>query len=92
MFSKGVSQLAFNTTGDKLAAIGMDANHTLYIFDIITKQHGGGGAIIATELIGSDVITDLKWKNENEFTTCGVNHLRFWKITHSGLIYTKAYP
>lgn len=37
MFNKGVSSLSFNTSGDKLAAIGMDTNHSLYIFDIITK-------------------------------------------------------
>jgi microtubule-associated protein-like 6 len=35
--------------------------------------------------IGPDVITDLKWKNDTEFVSVGLSHLRVWTIGVGGL-------
>ncbi|CAD8171847.1 unnamed protein product [Paramecium pentaurelia] len=90
-FTKGILQLAFNDSGDKLAAIGMDDCHQLCVFDIITKSQTGG-TLLVRDQIGKNIVTDIKWKNDSEFVTCGLNHLKFWKLGHGGLTYSKAYP
>ena len=35
--------------------------------------------------IGPDVITDIKWKNDMDFVTVGLNHFRFWQLGVGGL-------
>lgn len=30
-------------------------------------------------------MTDIKWKNDQEFTTFGINHLKMWTLSAGGL-------
>jgi microtubule-associated protein-like 6 len=83
--------LAFNTSGDKLAAVGLDDSHTIAVFDTTTKSRSGG-VLLYRDHIGTDIITDIRWKNETEFCTFGINHIRVWSITIGGLKYKKGIP
>lgn len=48
--------------------------------------------MLVRDQIGKDIVTNIKWKNDYEFVTCGLNHLKFWKLGHGGLNFSKAYP
>ncbi|CAK72848.1 unnamed protein product (macronuclear) [Paramecium tetraurelia] len=91
-FTKGVSQLAFSVSNDKLAAVGMDDCHQLCIFEISAKSSQLGGTLLIKDQIGKDTVTDIKWKNDNEFVTCGLNHLKFWKLGHGGITSLNGQP
>ncbi len=61
--SKGIAALAFNTSGDKLAAAAIDAQHEVAVYDVTAKSRLGG-VIICKEKGGQEPIFDLRWKND----------------------------
>lgn len=89
IFPKGVLAVHFNPSGDRLVAVGLDDAHTVAVFDVLSKSRTGG-VLLFMDKIGPDVITDVKWHTDSEFSSFGINHLRFWSITAGGLQYKKA--
>jgi len=61
--SKGIATLAFNPTGDKLAAVAIDNYHEIAIYDITAKSNNGGVLICMTKC-GPDCIWDVCWRND----------------------------
>jgi microtubule-associated protein-like 6 len=41
--------------------------------------------LLFKDRIGPDIITDLKWKNDTEFVSVGINHFRLWTLQVGGL-------
>lgn len=71
-----------------MAVVGLDEAHQLVIFDITAKSKLGG-VVLMKDKIGSDVITDIKWRNDNEFVTVGINHFRYWNVKNGSLAYKR---
>ena len=82
--TKGVASISFTPSGDKLAAIGIDPNHSIAIFDTTTKSTHGG-TMLLHDHCGQENIFDLKWKNDNEFVTVGIKHFKVWTSSNTGL-------
>ena len=61
VFTSPISALAFSPSGDKLAAISMDNNHEIAIFDV-TANSKNGGVLMIKEKLGSHIITSVKWR------------------------------
>lgn len=59
----GIAALAFSESGDKLAAVAVDINHEIAIFDITSKSKYGGVQILI-EKSGPESIIALKWRND----------------------------
>jgi hypothetical protein len=53
--SQGIASLAFSPSGDKLAAVAIDAHHEIAIYDITAKSRYGGVLITMTKC-GPDYI------------------------------------
>lgn len=64
--------------------MGLDDRHTIAIYDVIAKTKNGG-ALIIVDQVGTDIVTDIKWKSDTEFATVGVHHFRIWKLHNGGL-------
>jgi WD40 repeat protein len=86
--TKGVIALGFSVNGDKLAAIGLDDTHQISIFDITAKSKKGG-VVLMQDKVGPDVVTDIKWRNDSDFVTVGVNHFRYWTTKSGSLTYKR---
>lgn len=84
LFTKGICSLSFSPSGEKIAAVGLDDSHILAVYDTLTKSRTGG-ILIQQDLIGPEIVTDVKWKNDTEFVTVGINHLRQWVLSGGGL-------
>ena len=53
--SKGVASLSFSQTGDRIAAVGIDDNHMLAVYDLKV----GKGAILCLEKGDTAIIADI---------------------------------
>lgn len=82
--TKGIVSLAFNPSGDKLAASCIDLNHEIAVFDITAKSHNGG-VLLCIDKGGSDIIQQLTWRNDTEFATAGVKHFNVWSLLNTNL-------
>jgi hypothetical protein len=80
IFDKGINALSFNPTGTKLVAIGMDDNHTIYLFDLTENK------LVASEKGDSYRILDVCFKSEREFVTVGIKHYKYWVIDNNKLV------
>lgn len=76
--------MSFSPSGDKLLAVGLDDAHMIAVFDVLSRSRTGG-VLLYMDKIGPDVITDVKWQNDSQFCTFGINHLKYWSITAGGL-------
>lgn len=77
MFEKGINAISFSPNGNKLVAISVDDNHTVYLFDLYQKK-----LILKANGDLNHKILDVCFKNENEFATVGIKHYKFWIIRH----------
>jgi len=67
---RAVRHLKFSPSGDKLLSIGEDDWHSVAIYN-----WARGGHPIACAKVDGDPVLGACWKNETEFSTCGVGHL-----------------
>ena len=63
-FLQGIASISFSTSGDRLAAVSIDPNHEIAVFDITAKSKLGG-VILCKEKGGLETIQEVKWKNDN---------------------------
>lgn len=70
-----VRHLRFSPNGSKLLSIGEDKDHSFALYDWMSDK------IIASAKIDRGEVTACEFKNETEFVTCGVKHIKFWTVT-----------
>uniref|UniRef100_A0A8C8RE05 EMAP like 6 n=1 Tax=Pelusios castaneus TaxID=367368 RepID=A0A8C8RE05_9SAUR len=77
----GVACLAFDSDGQRLASVGLDAKNTVCIWD--WKK----GKLLATATGHSDRIFDISWDpyQPNRMVSCGVKHIKFWTLCGNAL-------
>ena len=69
---RAVRQLSFSPNGNKLLSIGEDDHHSVAIYDWASQR------LIANDKVDPDPVHSACWKNENEFSTCGVKHMKIY--------------
>ncbi|XP_039593751.1 echinoderm microtubule-associated protein-like 6 isoform X2 [Polypterus senegalus] len=77
----GVACLAFDSDGQRLASVGLDAKNTVCVWD--WKK----GKVLATATGHSDRIFDIAWDpyQQNRLVSCGVKHIKFWALCGNAL-------
>uniref|UniRef100_A0A803SL06 EMAP like 6 n=1 Tax=Anolis carolinensis TaxID=28377 RepID=A0A803SL06_ANOCA len=77
----GVACLAFDSDGQRLASVGLDAKNTVCIWD--WKK----GKLLASATGHSDRIFDISWDpyQPNRVASCGVKHIKFWTLCGNAL-------
>ena len=76
-----VRHLRFSPNGSKLLSIGEDKDHSFALYDWMSDK------IIASAKIDRGEVTACEFKNETEFVTCGVKHIKFWTVTGYNVTY-----
>jgi microtubule-associated protein-like 6 len=76
VLSKGIAALSFSPSGDRFAAVSIDTDHAIAVFDITSKSKSGGVKLFC-EKGGPDVILGLAWKNEQVSSHFLFNHVSF---------------
>lgn len=72
--TKGIATLSFSISGTKLAAACTDENHTVALFDMKT------GTLDATQKGDASVISELRFKDDQDFVTVGPKHFKTWHL------------
>uniref|UniRef100_UPI003AAE605C echinoderm microtubule-associated protein-like 6 n=1 Tax=Centroberyx gerrardi TaxID=166262 RepID=UPI003AAE605C len=77
----GVACLAFDSDGQRLASVGLDAKNTLCVWD------WRRGRVLATATGHSDRIFDVAWDpfQSSRLVSCGVKHIKFWTLCGNAL-------
>ncbi|KAL1006209.1 hypothetical protein UPYG_G00069270 [Umbra pygmaea] len=77
----GVACLAFDSDGQRLASVGLDAKNTVCIWD------WRKGRVLATATGHSDRIFDIVWDpfQLHRLVSCGVKHIKFWTLCGNAL-------
>jgi WD40 repeat protein len=78
---EGIAKVQFNPNSNLIAVLGTDKNSTIAIFNFLSgvQLHSvlGDGPGLR--------IMDLKWLATDEFTTVGINHIKYWKLENNQL-------
>ncbi|KAI8820502.1 uncharacterized protein EV422DRAFT_496817 [Fimicolochytrium jonesii] len=80
---KGITNLSFNTAGDKLASVGMDPDYMLTLWD--WKQEK---VVLRSKAFSQDVYAiAFSPESDGQLTTSGMGHIKFWRMasTFTGL-------
>ncbi|XP_028827800.1 echinoderm microtubule-associated protein-like 6 isoform X1 [Denticeps clupeoides] len=77
----GIACLAFDSDGQRLASVGLDAKNTVCVWD--WKK----GRVLATATGHSDRIFDISWDPflSHRLASCGVKHIKFWTLCGNAL-------
>ena len=74
-FHRGaIRKLAFSPAGDKLLSIGEDEKNSVAIYDWANKH------VLCSSPVDPDKVMDACWKDETEFATVGLKHVKFFTI------------
>lgn len=71
---KGIQALAFSPTGKTLAAVAIDDDHCVAVYNV------ENGALLGTDKGDKAMIIELAFKNETTFCSAGVKHFKEWTI------------
>ncbi|KAJ4919988.1 hypothetical protein JOQ06_006466, partial [Pogonophryne albipinna] len=79
--SHGVACLAFDSDGQRLVSVGLDAKNTVCVWD------WRRGRVLATTTGHSDRIFDVAWDpiQTSRLVSCGVKHIKFWTLCGNAL-------
>jgi len=69
---KGIANLSFSPSGNKLVGVAIDNDHYVAVYDIEVGQ------MICMDKGDTARIVDIKLKNENEFVSVGPKHFKHW--------------
>jgi len=76
---RAISQLAFSPNGKKLLSIGKDDHNSVAVYDWATQ------AMLGNAKVDPGQVFSAAWKNETEFSTCGVKHMKVFSFSGSNL-------
>jgi WD40 repeat protein len=74
---KGIIALTFSPSGKRLVVGGIDVDHSLAVLDI-----SGSGSVLWKDKSGPDLIIDIRFNDEDTFTTVGVKHFYQWVLNN----------
>jgi WD40 repeat protein/Ca2+-binding EF-hand superfamily protein len=74
---KSVTSVAFSPSGRQLASIGADRYHSIAVYDWQLRR------LLYTCKSKEEAVLGLIFRDEEEFMTCGVDHITFWRGTGS---------
>jgi len=74
-----VRNLQFSPSGDKLVSVGEDDFHSVAVWDWANKK------MIANAKVDPDKVFDVCWKDETEFATVGMKHVKFFTLNGATL-------
>ena len=77
--AQGIKYLAFSPTGDYLAAVDIEDDRTLAIYD------ANNAILVALANIGPANVLQVDFKAENELVSVGEKHIMFWKMNNKSL-------
>lgn len=80
---RAVRNLAFSPNGDKLLSIGEDDFHSVAIYDWANNR------MISNSKVDPDKVFDAQWKDETEFMTVGMKHVKFFTAQGQNLVGNK---
>lgn len=69
----GVSQLDFSPDRTKIATMGLDVFHSIAVYTWTTRQ------CLWTSRSTFELVHDLRFLSDDQFSSCGRNHVFFWK-------------
>lgn len=64
----------FSPSGALLAAVCIDDNHMVCVFDVEKEE------LLGCEKGDTAKIVDLEWYDEKHFLTVGINHSKLWSV------------
>jgi WD40 repeat protein len=74
-FHRGaIRKLQFSPAGDKLLSIGEDEKNSVAIYDWASTR------VLCSSPVDPDKVMDACWKDETEFATVGLKHVKFFNI------------
>ena len=76
----GIAALGFSHSGNILAAVGMNDDHDIALYNLKTSS------MICTVKGDRESITDLVFTSENEFVTTGIKHFKGWTLSGTSLV------
>ena len=82
--TRGVNAVGFDRDAKTLATVGMDNNHTIFVWDWragVCRHELRGHADVPPKVYG--VVFDWVGEDPAAFLTYGVNHIKFWKKTET---------
>ena len=87
---KGVNILKFSPSGRRLAAVCIDNDNHLAVFEARGGVHQPKEGWDMLKIVKGDrkKITSMEWVSEDELLTLGKRHARSWKIRRDSLKYT----
>lgn len=68
------SQLAFSPEGDMLLSNGQDDDNSIGVYDWKNNK------LIASSTVDKARVTDMAFKNDSEFVTIGLKHIKLWTL------------
>lgn len=78
---KGVSTLSFSPSGNRLAAVCINDDHSIGIFEKSGSNKNSQWNLMKINKGDRNIITCLQWINENEFISFGKRHAKSWRIS-----------
>jgi len=83
-FHQGAAYLLkFSTDGSQLFSFGKDGDHSLAIYDWANSK------LLSVSKVDRHFVTDIGFKNQNEFVTVGMRHIKFWSIGGNNLNFVR---
>ena len=76
---RAISNLAFSPGGEKLLTIGKDDHNSVAVYNWANQ------AILGSSKVDPAQVFAAAWKNENEFSTCGMKHCKTFTLQGSNL-------
>mmetsp|Transcript_25746 Transcript_25746/g.4327 ORF Transcript_25746/g.4327 Transcript_25746/m.4327 type:complete len:159 (+) Transcript_25746:523-999(+) len=77
---RAVTAVCFSNDQTKVAAVGLDDDHTVIVFD------AARGNQLCSDKTGPDKVLDVAWcQSGNRFCTVGIKHVCFWEVTNGAL-------
>ena len=76
---RAIVVLSFSKSGQFLGSIGQDDDNSLAIYEWKTKR------LVVTSNVDKAKVNGFAWKNDNEFATVGMKHIKFWTLTGRNL-------
>lgn len=64
--------LSFSPSGKFLFTCGHDDKNTFAVYDWIS------GSIVYSGPVSRAKVNGISWKSDNQFITCGMDHVKFW--------------
>eukprot|EP00003_Mantamonas_plastica_P007140 TRINITY_DN1595_c0_g1_i1.p1 TRINITY_DN1595_c0_g1~~TRINITY_DN1595_c0_g1_i1.p1 ORF type:complete len:1924 (+),score=719.51 TRINITY_DN1595_c0_g1_i1:2008-7779(+) len=79
---RGIAALDFSPDGEMLATVGIDDNHSIAVYN------WQKGFMVASDKGSGDKIFTINFNpfNNQEFVTCGIKHISFWRIAGNGFV------